>query len=363
MLASLRDVARGQRVALGQARPAFAMSRFANFSGTDCDLVLADIVLDESGVRYVGQDGSSSAEPASTAQQRLTERLGEGGPARLGPDAPLFDGIAVPAIATQEHYTGFVSRAVAAIRAGEFQKVVASRAEARPLGPDFDALALFGALAGRYPSAFVCLVAMPGLGVWCVATPETLLRVDRDGLTTMSLAGTQPIGPEARVEDVTWGGKFVEEQGLVTRYIRRALAGCGLHEVQEAGPRTIRAGNLAHLCTTFHVPASGDLPARATQLLGSLHPTSAVCGMPREPAQRFIAAHEGYDRSYYAGYLGPVGFESGSELYVNLRTAQLIGDTAYLYVGAGITAESSPEDEWRETIEKTKTLGAAFAAL
>ncbi len=93
-----------------------------------------------------------------------------------------------------------------------------------------------------------------------------------------------------------------------------------------------------------------------------MHPTSAVCGMPRQAAIDFLAAEEGYDRGHYCGFLGPVGIGGRSTLYVNLRSAQFIGNDLWLYVGAGVTGESDPAAEWQETVEKTKTLGALVEA-
>ena len=91
-------------------------------------------------------------------------------------------------------------------------------------------------------------------------------------------------------------------------------------------------------------------------MLALLHPTSAVCGLPKEPALQFILENEGFDRSYYSGFLGPVNSATGTHLYVNLRCMELLEKEAILYAGAGITAESNPEKEWQETQHKMQTM-------
>ncbi|MEL6537509.1 MAG: chorismate-binding protein [Bacteroidota bacterium] len=91
-------------------------------------------------------------------------------------------------------------------------------------------------------------------------------------------------------------------------------------------------------------------------MLKLLHPTSAVCGMPKETSEAFLAKHEGYSRELYAGYLGPVNVQEFTSLYVNLRCMQYLGQEAILYAGAGVTIDSNPQKEWEETELKCNTL-------
>jgi isochorismate synthase len=91
-------------------------------------------------------------------------------------------------------------------------------------------------------------------------------------------------------------------------------------------------------------------------MLKLLHPTSAVCGMPKEPATAFLKSFENYDREFYSGFLGPVNMDNYTSLFVNLRCAQLLDRKAYLYAGAGVTSDSNPEREWRETLIKNQTI-------
>ena len=92
------------------------------------------------------------------------------------------------------------------------------------------------------------------------------------------------------------------------------------------------------------------------ELLKALHPTPAVGGMPKDLSKEFILQNEGYDRTFYAGFMG---FDNGNEAeyFVNLRCAQLFSNKVKLYVGGGIMPDSIPEKEWKETEMKSKTIG------
>lgn len=354
-------------VDFADTRPAFAFSRYDNFDGDEADLMDADILATDDGLRFAGPGDALSAEPATEAQRAFAASLA---------DVPADARLEVPAWADapeaqgQAHYEGIVAKTLAEIAAGRLEKAVGSRAVPVALPEGSDAIDLFAALERRYPAAFVCLTFLPGTGVWIVATPERLMSVDGSGLATMALAGTQTLADGADVEAVAWRGKFIEEQALVCRYMRDRFHACGFRSYREAGPRTVRAANLAHLRSVFTVPAdSGDFASdgafrrACNALLKEMHPTSAVCGMPRQPAIDFLAREEGYDRGYYCGYLGPLNIGGSSDLFVNLRAAQVIGGIVHLYVGAGLVDGSVPADEWQETVEKSKTLGAVIAGL
>src|SRR5690606_31913936 len=180
---------------------------------------------------------------------------------------------------------------------------------------------------------------------------------DKKIFRTVALAGTQAWRPGVDPRKVSWTQKEIEEQALVERYIISCFKSVRLREYEEQGPRTVVAGNLMHLKSEFTV----DMEATAFPLIGSvmlrlLHPTSAVCGMPLNASLEFLKRNEGYDREFYAGYLGPVNINNNIELFVNLRCMQVRGDEGILYAGAGVTADSDPEKEWLETEMKLNTL-------
>ena len=123
------------------------------------------------------------------------------------------------------------------------------------------------------------------------------------------------------------------------------------------GPYTAQAGPLAHLKTDIHFSST----APTNFWLTALHPTPAVCGLPRAAALRFIAEHTPFDRRLYSGRMG-IAFPDGNEIhFVNLRCMQVFEDHVEIHVGGGIVAGSSAEDEWRETELKADVLRTLLA--
>lgn len=270
----------------------------------------------------------------------------------------------------KENFKNIVAQGIAQIEAEVFQKVVLSRTKQIALSPDMDVTSIFDKLCEAYPTAFVSVVSLPHLGVvWVGASPETLVSQDSKGVfRTMALAGTQSAydtdGNLIVPSEALWRQKEIEEQSFVTRYIINCLKKIRVREFEEIGPKTIIAGNLIHLRTEIIIDTIEiNFPQLATVMLDLLHPTSAVCGMPKIPATEFILENEGFDREFYSGYLGPVNMqaswvgESESHIFVNLRAMKIQNSTATLYAGCGITKDSNPEKEWNETEMKTQTLG------
>lgn len=254
-------------------------------------------------------------------------------------------------------YETYVRQCIEAIEAGEVQKVVPARYKEIDLGEDFDPIALFLELGNRYENAFVSLTSIPEVGTWMGATPEILIEQQGDIFKTVALAGTQKLDPEKRVVDTAWTQKEIEEQALVSRYIINCFKKIRLREFEEKGPRTTGAGNLLHLKTEYAVNMTEtNFPELGTVMLELLHPTSAVAGMPKGIALYMIKAWEGFDREFFSGYLGPVHIDDHTNLFVNLRCMQLMGDKARLYAGAGVTEDSDPAKEYQETEIKFNTL-------
>ena len=264
-----------------------------------------------------------------------------------------------------KHYQRLVSRGVEHIQAGDFLKVVLSRTKNLDYEKNFDLVALFQQLSKNYPAAFRYFFYIPNVGAWMGATPETLISVDRNQtFRTMALAGTQAFQPNIKLRDVAWRQKEIEEQAIVGRYIINCFKKIRLREFEEEGPKTLVAGNLMHLCTRYTVDMQAcNFPQLGTVMLDLLHPTSAVCGMPKAPTLDFILKHENYNREFYSGFLGPVNINQESHMFVNLRCMQFLNDQMVLYAGAGITEDSEPQREWRETEIKCETLSAMVKSL
>jgi isochorismate synthase EntC len=95
-------------------------------------------------------------------------------------------------------------------------------------------------------------------------------------------------------------------------------------------------------------------------LLGALHPTPAVGGLPRDVALRFLSEREPVERGWYAGPVGWISSAGDAEIAVGIRSALLAGDVAYLFAGAGIVQASDPDAEYLETGDKFGRLSSAL---
>jgi len=244
-----------------------------------------------------------------------------------------------------------VEKAVEAIENGTMRKVVMSRKKVVTL-KNFSLEQLLDELFGRYNDALQYVWYHPKTGLWCGATPEVLLRTDENGFNTMALAGTKVYHEGYEPQ---WSRKEIEEQHIVTEAIQEQLQKVSsIFKISKTYNR--RAGKLVHLCTDIKgILRKGQHDI--FEFANVLHPTPAVCGMPTEVAKNYITKHEGYDREFYTGYLGIIEeTKTKASFFVNLRCMKIEGNTATLFVGGGITYESNPEDEWKETQNKLQTM-------
>ncbi len=283
-----------------------------------------------------------------------------------------FSGIFSNSEADQKKHEKLVQEGIDSIEDGQFKKVVLSRSEKVELA-DPSVLPIFKKLLHKYKQAFVYCWFHPETGIWMGATPETLLNVERNRFQTMALAGTQLNTGQEKVE---WAAKEIEEQLLVTDFILNALQDLPEIEITETSkPFSAHAGNLLHIQTDI----SGTIQKQQDQakLIHALHPTPAVCGLPREAALNFILQNENYDREFYSGFLGELNLKKEKKrnsnrrnqenqqfaailkqtnLFVNLRCMKLKGGNARIYIGGGITKDSEPMQEWTETLNKAETM-------
>jgi isochorismate synthase len=258
------------------------------------------------------------------------------------------------------HFLKCVNKALKLITSGSIEKVVIARAFSQPLSNRFDLMTLLSRLSTKHPDAFISLISIPKIGTWMGASPELLMAVNAtQQFRTVSLAGTQAYPIDHPLSEAVWKQKEIEEQAMVSRFIITQFKSIGLKEFHETGPRSVRAGSLIHLKSEFHVDMQATSHSKLSNtVLQSLHPTSAICGMPRHAAQEFISSNEGFNRGLYGGFLGPININKESQLYVNLRCIQLSHSHVTYYAGAGITHASIAEKEWQEIQLKSNMLQA-----
>lgn len=265
----------------------------------------------------------------------------------------------------KDAFVSLVKKGIQAIKNHDFEKVVLSRSENIAI-KNASIFEIYESLVYNYPSAFVYCFYHPKVGMWLGATPELLLHVKKDLFKTISLAGTQK---DQEAQDVFWQNKEIEEQQYVTNFIVTNLEN-ELQAITVSKPYSTQAGSLWHIRTDIE----GQLTPQTSfsKILKILHPTPAVCGLPKESAKKFILENERYDRQFYTGFLGELNLEDASsmqnvDLFVNLRCMQINAvDNRFadkqsekqivLYMGCGVTKDSIPENEWMESVNKSMTM-------
>lgn len=200
-------------------------------------------------------------------------------------------------------------------------------------------------LCESYPNAFVYFFKKDDR-CWIGAFSEVLGKFNKktSEFETMSLAGTLPV-------EESWTSKELEEQKPVTLFIKNILTKFA-SEVTESETYDHISGNIKHLRTDFKAQIENS---KLENLIAELHPTPAVCGIPKELCKEAIEKFETHPRKFYAGYI-QVETAQTIQYFVNLRCAEFFKNAALIYVGGGITAESSPEKEWQETELKSQAI-------
>ena len=256
----------------------------------------------------------------------------------------------------------------AQLETGTFRKIVLARCAEETTAEPLDPMMLFWRACECYPRMFISLVSTEKSGSWLTATPEILLERNGGEWRTIALAGTMKLEGEqlnSEGETVAWTTKNIQEQRYVATYITECLEQF-TSDFREEGPHTVRAANLVHLRSdfTFTLPDENHLG----DLLHTLHPTPAVCGLPKREAYQFIVHNEHTPRRYYSGFMGPLNVQCSSQseaakpsathLYVSLRCMNIEGNRYHLYAGGGLLKDSTEEQEWQETEAKLETMRA-----
>ena len=218
------------------------------------------------------------------------------------------------------------------LSAGAFQKIVLARSARLTATEQISPLTLFARACRRYPRMFVTLFSTERSGTWIIATPETLIGGTDGAMHTMALAGTMRLsganldfdveGGAIGKDDIHWSTKNIKEQRCVETYLTECVEQFS-DDFSVDGPYTVRAGDLVHLRSDIRFSLNNS--EHLGDLINALHPTPAVCGMPKAETRDFILQNESGERSYYSGTISeplPVHYlmDQGCEKVVVLST-------------------------------------------
>jgi isochorismate synthase len=296
-----------------------------------------------------------------------TWRIDTAVPGIEGHDAPPFERVtgsaphdAFTALQLREApaaagYADAVAKAVDRIRSGELRKVVLARTIEVEAGRTLDPRPLLHRLRAVDPDAYT--FAMPtDEGVIVGASPELLVSRRGRQVRSNPLAGSaarsgDPEEDRANADALAGSSKDREEHAIVVEAVAETLRPLCDELTWDPEPVLRETPNVWHLSTSF-VGVLRDPAPTALDLVAGLHPTPAIAGSPTNAALAVIEELEPFDRGRYAGPVGWIDAEGDGEWAIALRCAELLGDRATLFAGAGIVADSYPSLEVDETERK-----------
>jgi anthranilate synthase component 1 len=269
-----------------------------------------------------------------------------------------------------DEYVHAVEVAKSAIAAGEAIQVVLARRQSFDLPTDpstgrpLAGIDLYRALRRVNPSPYLFFVRVPSFEV-VGASPELLLQVEGDRLTTHPIAGTRARGATPEEDE-----RLVEElkRDPKERAEHVMLVDLGRNDVGRVSrPGTVsvsrymdveRYSHVLHLVS--HVEGRLAPGLDALDALRSVFPAGTLSGAPKVRAMQLIAAAEGERRGLYGGAVGYLGYDGNLDTAITIRSAVLREGRAHVHTGAGIVAASVPEAEFQETEHKAAALRSAI---
>jgi anthranilate synthase component 1 len=273
------------------------------------------------------------------------------------------DGMKWESNVTRGQYYAMVDAAKEHILAGDAFQIVVSQRFRKPLeASPFD---VYRCLRAINPSPYMFFLSLGGDRHVVGTSPEKLVQVEGRHVETRPLAGTRRRSADP-TEDVRLEKELLSD--LKERAEHVMLVDLGRNDVgRVARPGTVNVDRLMEVERYSHVmhissTVSGELRDGCTSLdaLRAAFPAGTVSGAPKIRAMEVIAELEPDQRGVYAGSLGYVSFGGNLDMAITLRTVVIADGVAYVQAGAGIVADSQPEREFEETLEKA---GAMFKAI
>ncbi len=334
-----------------------------------CYLVVADTVVIFDHVRHtmkivanaaVDGDGGAAYRRAVEKVEQLYARL------RTPLTPPVGGGRIAPAMDTDLPVAGFlqaVERAKEYIRAGDIFQVVLSR-RFSAVAEGVDALDLYRALRTVNPSPYMFFLDFADVQI-IGSSPELLVRLEDGVVETRPLAGTRPRGATDEADRALAAQLLADAKERAEHVMLVDLGRNDLGRVCEYG--TVRVPDLMSVERFSHVmhivsDVKGQLRRGldAIDVLRACFPAGTVTGAPKVRAMEIIDELEPLARGPYAGAVGYLGFSGNMDTAITIRTIVMTGGRAYVQAGAGIVADSVPEREYVETVNKAKALVRAM---
>jgi anthranilate synthase component 1 len=302
-----------------------------------------------------GDDPARAYDAAVARIEALVERLRQPAiPPAARPTAPG----PVRANVTQETYERMVARAQEYIRAGDvIQVVLAQRFELPLATAPFN---VYRCLRTVNPSPYMFFLEL-GDHTLAGASPEVMVRVEGGEVTVRPIAGTRPRGT-TEVDDQALADELVADPKELAEHVM--LLDLGRNDVGrvarvgsvEVTERLVieRYSHVMHLVSNVRGQLAAGHDAFAA--LRATFPAGTLSGAPKIRAMEIIEELEPVRRGVYGGAVGYFGFSGSMDTAITIRTALFRGERAYVQTGAGIVADSQPESEHRECVNKARAM-------
>ena len=255
---------------------------------------------------------------------------------------------------SRERYVAMVRRAQEYIAAGDIYQVNLSHRFASLWSGE--PWAFYEALRHYSPAPHAAFLDLGGSAVLS-ASPELFLKMSGRAIRTRPIKGTRPRRADAMADersafDLITSPKEVAELIMITDLERNDLG-----SVCDFGSVTVpellkleRHEQVFHLVSTVEGRLRAGVDHAAA--FRACFPGGSITGAPKKRAREIIAELEPAPRGLYTGALGWFGFNGESQFSIAIRTVIIERDEAHFQVGSGIVADSSPEAEWQETLDK-----------
>jgi len=308
---------------------------------------------------FVGDDPDGAYDEAIAEIERLIGRLRE--PSGLAVQEIVTTDTSdkdVESNLTREQYMDIVDRCKEYIRAGDIFQVVQSQrlcveTSASPLN-------IYRALRVVNPSPFMFLLTTPETTL-VGSSPEILCRVEDGVITNRPLAGTRPRGDTPEADAALEADLLADPKERAEHIMLVDLARNDVGRVAE--PTSIELSDVMTVERYSHVMhIVSDVKGRLAEGMSAFDalrtslPVGTVSGAPKIRAMEIIDEMEPTRRGPYAGAVGYVDFSGNMDTCIALRTMVICNGRAYLQAGAGIVADSVPEREYEETLNKARAL-------
>ncbi|MCB7129343.1 MAG: anthranilate synthase component I [Candidatus Brocadiales bacterium] len=262
----------------------------------------------------------------------------------------------------KEDFLRAVERCKEYIRAGDvFQVVISQRLGLKTKAKPLD---IYRALRVINPSPYMFYLDLGELKL-IGSSPEVMVKVDRGKVTVRPIAGTRRRG-RTEEEDKRMEDELVNDPKEQAEHVMLVDLGRNdVGRVAEYGSVHLEDRMIVERYShVMHITSSvtGRLRPDKTlfDTLRSCLPAGTLSGAPKVRAMEIIEELEPTRRGPYGGAVGYIDFSGNMDTCITIRTIVLIGDTAYVQAGAGIVADSVPELEYKETLNKARGLMVAI---